>query len=51
VGRVVKTIFDGKARIGVNEVLIRPKGLSAGVYFVRLETTDYNRIEKLILLR
>ncbi len=39
-----------KSKIGINEVLIKPAGLSAGVYFVKLETDDYQKVEKTILL-
>jgi len=51
VGRVVETIFNDNAKIGLNEFLIVPKELSAGVYFVRLETRGYEKIEKIILLQ
>ncbi len=40
-----------KSRVGVNEVLIKPNKLSAGVYFVRLESEGCERIEKVILLK
>ncbi|MGQ9701628.1 MAG: T9SS type A sorting domain-containing protein, partial [bacterium] len=40
-----------KSKVGMNEVLIRSEGLSAGVYFVRLETKGYSKTEKAILLR
>ena len=51
VGRLAETIFDGKAKIGMNEFLIMPKDLAAGVYFVRLETSGYEKTEKIILLQ
>ncbi|MGQ9817374.1 MAG: T9SS type A sorting domain-containing protein [bacterium] len=35
----------------MNEVLIRPEGLSAGVYFVRIKTQGYKKTEKVILLK
>jgi len=50
-GRLVNEIFDGKAKIGMNEYLIMPNELSAGVYFVRLETSGYEKTEKIILVR
>ena len=49
--RCVHTQNIMKSKIGLNEVLIRPEGLSAGVYFVRFETEGYEKIEKVILLR
>jgi hypothetical protein len=51
VGRLAETIFDGKAKVGINEFLIVPKDLSAGVYFIRLKTEGYTKTEKVILLR
>ncbi|MEO0216487.1 MAG: T9SS type A sorting domain-containing protein, partial [candidate division WOR-3 bacterium] len=50
-GRLVHKEDIAKSRIGVNEVLIRPEDFAAGVYFVRLETEGYEKIEKAILLR
>jgi len=50
-GELVEKIFDGKAKIGINEFLIMPKDISAGVYFVRVETTGFSRTGKVILLR
>lgn len=35
----------------MNEVLIRPEGLSAGIYFVRLEVENYGQMEKIILFK
>ena len=37
--------------IGISEVLIPLVGISAGVYFVRLKSANYEKIEKVILLR
>ena len=51
VGRLAETIFNGKAKIGMNEFLIVPKDLAAGVYFIRLETSGYEKTEKIILLQ
>ncbi|MEO0137917.1 MAG: T9SS type A sorting domain-containing protein [candidate division WOR-3 bacterium] len=50
-GRLVHSQEIIKSKIGINEVLIKPDGLSAGVYFVRLETDGYQKVEKAILLR
>ncbi|MGB3480536.1 MAG: T9SS type A sorting domain-containing protein [bacterium] len=35
----------------MNEFLIMPKELSAGVYFVRVEAADFEKTEKIILLQ
>jgi len=51
VGRLAETVFDGNAKIGMNEFLIVPRDLSAGVYFVRVETSVYKKTQKIILLR
>ena len=50
-GRLVQKECVLKSKIGMNEVVIKPKGLSAGVYFVRLETEGYNKTEKAVLIR
>lgn len=50
-GRLVYQQDIRKSKIGMNEVLIKPEGLSAGVYFVRFEVGDYKETEKVILLR
>ncbi|MGB9721468.1 MAG: T9SS type A sorting domain-containing protein, partial [bacterium] len=50
-GRLVHKESIIKSKIGMNEVLLIPDGLSAGVYFVRLETEGYEKIEKAVLLR
>ncbi|MGQ9465334.1 MAG: T9SS type A sorting domain-containing protein [bacterium] len=50
-GRFVHQEDRAESKIGLNEVLIRPEGLCAGVYFVRLGTKGYEKIEKAILVR
>lgn len=50
-GRLVKDIFNGTARIGMNEISYEPKNLPNGVYFVRLETPGYQVTEKVIYQR
>ncbi len=50
-GRLVYKQNIPKSNIGMNELLITPKNLSAGVYFVRLESEGYERIEKTVLLK
>ncbi len=47
-GRLVKDIFDGNAKIGMNEISHESKNLPDGVYFVRLETAGYQVTEKVI---
>jgi len=50
-GRVVKNIFDGKAKNGLNEIPYSSKNLASGVYFVRLITDDKVKTEKVIFYR
>ncbi|MGQ9663855.1 MAG: T9SS type A sorting domain-containing protein [bacterium] len=50
-GRLVQKEKLCKVKIGSNEILLRPKGLSSGIYFVQLETDNYQKIEKIIYLR
>ena len=49
-GRLVDKVFDGKARVGINEVLVT-KDLAIGVYFVQLSTHENTETMKLILLK
>ncbi len=50
-GRLVLREDIIKSKIGMNEILVGTRDLSAGVYFVRLETEGYDRVEKAVLLR
>ena len=50
-GRCVKEIFDGNMRIGLNQISVRTKKLSAGIYFIRIETDDDLITEKVIILK
>jgi hypothetical protein len=50
-GRLVRVLFDNKAIRGMNEILLKPDGLSWGVYFIHLEAEDYKMVEKVILVR
>lgn len=50
-GRLVSTLFVGIAKIGLNEFLIEPVDVPAGIYFVLLETLGHKKSEKVVLLR
>ncbi|MGB9721802.1 MAG: T9SS type A sorting domain-containing protein [bacterium] len=50
-GRLVHREEIEKSKIGMNEILIRPKGLSQGVYFVQMEKDGLSKVEKTALLR
>ncbi|MEO0216688.1 MAG: T9SS type A sorting domain-containing protein, partial [candidate division WOR-3 bacterium] len=50
-GRLVYKEDIAKSNIAMNELLITPKNLSAGIYFVQLEAEGCKRIEKVVLLK
>jgi len=50
-GRLVKSIYDGKSKAGMNEFSIRQGELSAGIYFTSVETDNYRKTQKVILVR
>ncbi|MEO0215808.1 MAG: T9SS type A sorting domain-containing protein, partial [candidate division WOR-3 bacterium] len=50
-GRLMHKEDIKKSRIGMNEIIVRPGGFSAGVYFVRLEAGDFKKTEKAIMLK
>jgi hypothetical protein len=50
VGRLVKTIYDGRVNTGTNEFLVTLRELAAGIYFVRTEAEVYTKTTKIILL-
>ncbi len=49
-GREVSTLFDGKAKFGLNELLIPSNELSTGIYFVQLKAETKAATEKIIYL-
>lgn len=49
-GRVVKTLFAGKASAGVNLVALAFEGIPDGAYFIKAVCGNYTRVEKLIIL-
>jgi hypothetical protein len=50
-GREVRTIFNGEQCAGEHRVTVSTKGLSSGVYFVRLETNGHTINKRLIVLK
>ena len=50
-GRLVEKVFDGNAKIGLNEISYTSKNISSGIYFVRLETEKKNITEKVLFQR
>lgn len=51
VGEKIITIADEKYSAGFNEVTFIPKGLSSGVYFIRLNSSNYNAAVKVVYLK
>jgi subtilisin family serine protease len=50
-GRMVKRLFYGRAKIGVNKISYSGENLSSGVYFLRLETEEKRLTEKILIQR
>jgi len=50
-GRCVQTLADGFQPAGSHSVVWDAEGLSAGVYFCRLQTVEGSQTQKLLLLR
>ena len=50
-GRLINEIFNGKAKIGINEMPIRAENYAAGIYFIRIETGKEIITEKFIMLK
>lgn len=47
-GRLIKKVFEGRVKAGLNEISFSGENLSSGVYFLRLETKEKNLTEKLL---
>ncbi len=50
-GRVVQTLFDGELSAGTHLRQFDGGGLSSGVYFVKLESSELNVVQKAVLLK
>ena len=50
-GKEVKTLVGGNMQSGSHEVNLNAAGLSSGIYFCRLETSDYSSMIKMTLLK
>lgn len=50
-GRKVKTIIDKERDSGKHSVVFNGNNLSAGIYFVTLQTSDYKLSRKLVLIK
>jgi len=49
-GRVVKTLYAGKASAGVNLVALAFEGIPDGAYFIKAVCGNYKRVQKLVIL-
>ncbi|HHE37885.1 MAG TPA: T9SS type A sorting domain-containing protein, partial [Candidatus Cloacimonetes bacterium] len=55
-GQKVKTLIDEKQEKGFKQIVWdgtnnNQKSVSSGIYFYKLETEDYSKVKKMILLR
>ena len=50
-GRLINEIFNGKAKIGTNEMPIMAENYAAGIYFIRIEVDKEIITEKFIMLK
>ena len=50
-GRELVTLVDEYRPAGVHKVMWNASGLPSGVYFYRLESSDFNRTQKMILMK
>lgn len=50
-GQEVAILFEGEKQVGTYTVLFDGSGLSSGVYYYRLETNEFIKTKKLLLLK
>jgi len=50
-GRLVETIYSGFLNAGLQRIDYKADNISSGIYFVRVETSDYCESIKLVLLK
>ncbi len=50
-GRMTNTLYNGKLAAGTHSMQFNGNNLSTGVYFVKLETPDFNAVQKAVLLK
>jgi len=50
-GRKVETLFDERKRAGKHTIIWDAADIPSGVYFVRLQTDDYSKNIKMVLLK
>ncbi len=47
----MRNIFDGNAKVGMNEFSIVPGDLSAGIFFVRLKQDREVTTQKIVIMK
>ncbi|HEY6906383.1 MAG TPA: T9SS type A sorting domain-containing protein, partial [Ignavibacteriaceae bacterium] len=50
-GREVKYLYHGESDAGSHKLILNGSGLASGIYLVRLETGNYFKTQKVILLK
>jgi hypothetical protein len=50
-GQLVTTVVDKDMNAGVHTVLFRATSISSGVYFYRIESGDFIKVKKMMLLK
>jgi len=50
-GQRVTTVLDAPVDAGTHRVLFDARGLASGIYFYRLQTSDFTTIRKMVLLK
>lgn len=50
-GRRIRTLINKEKKPGVYELTLERGNLSNGIYFIRMEAGEVNKIEKVILIR
>jgi hypothetical protein len=50
-GRLVDTLVDGWRSAGVHELTFDASDLPSGMYFAKLETGDYVRVQKIVMVK
>ena len=50
-GRLMETLLNDEMQTGEHEIVWNASGLSSGVYFVRLESGEFVKNQKVVLLK
>ncbi|MCK4574983.1 T9SS type A sorting domain-containing protein, partial [candidate division WOR-3 bacterium] len=50
-GRLIKELIDGEREKGIHVINWNTELLPSGIYFIRFETSQYKKVEKVIIMR